>query len=66
MDEYNRHQAGGRYEVKLSSNFVYPKMDEIDVASKTVSPSTKAGSRSAKTFMGIVDAKQVARAITIL
>lgn len=53
MGEYNKHQAGGRYQVRLSSD-----------SAEIIQPSTKAGSRSAKTFMGIVDAKQIARAIT--
>lgn len=41
-----------------------------DTAAETIEeaviPTTKAGSRSAKTFMGIVDAKQVAKAVTRL
>jgi len=62
VDEYYRHQE--RYQVRLSSG-VASKVQDV-VEEKIPILSTKAGSRSAKTFMGIVDAKQVARAITRL
>jgi len=62
VDEYYRHQE--RYQVRLSSGVASEVQDVVE--EKIPSLSTKAGSRSAKTFMGIVDAKQVARAITRL
>lgn len=63
VDEYNKHSAG-RYEVNFSSRVAYPETSTIEFGKEIIRPSTKAGSRSAKTFLGIVDAKQVARAVT--
>lgn len=71
VEEYNKHSAG-RYEVRLSSTVAkadpYRSVEKslMEFGKETVGPSTKAGSRSAKTFLGIVDAKQVARAVTRL
>jgi len=50
--------------VRLSSGVASEVQDVVE--EKIPILSTKAGSRSAKTFMGIVDAKRVARAITRL
>lgn len=59
-EQFNKTASQGRYEVRFSSGQAKNIIEELAQDTGAIRPSTKAGSRSAKTFIGIAQAKNTA------